>query len=175
VRRRGTGPADELLDLVDDEDRVIGTAPRSRVRAENLLHRGVGILVYNGRGELYVHRRTETKDVFPGLYDMFVGGTVGSGETYEWAARREVAEELGVHGAEPEYLFTYRYEGPLNRCFTRIYRVVYDGPIRHQPEEVAWGRFYPFDEVIDLLDRREFVPDGEEIFRVFVERERPPG
>src|SRR5512136_1528088 len=128
---------DEMLDLVDDADRIIGRAPRRRVRAENLLHRGVGILVFNTAGELYVHQRTETKDVFPGMYDMFVGGAVGSGESYDAAASREVGEELGIRGVTPEYLFTYRYEGPLNRCITHVYRVVYDGPITLQVEEVA--------------------------------------
>ena len=60
----------EYLDLVDENDNVIGKAPRSEVRARNLLHRGVGILVFNSRGELYVHKRTETKDIFPGMYDL---------------------------------------------------------------------------------------------------------
>jgi len=161
---------EELLDLVDDGDRVIGTAPRSRVRRENLLHRGVGILVFNAAGELFVHQRTATKDVFPSMYDMFVGGAVGSGEAYADAARREVAEELGVGGAELAYLFTYRYEGPRNRCFTRVYQVVYDGPITLQAEEVAGGRFCPFAEVAALAERLPFVPDGEEIFREYVRR-----
>src|SRR5512143_4140836 len=116
---------EEFLYLVDAEDRVIGTAPRSRVRRENLLHRGVGIIVCNGRGEVYVHKRTDTKDVFPGMYDMFVGGGVAAGEEYDAAARRECEEELGVHGGAWEYLFTYRYEGPRNRCFTKVYKVVY--------------------------------------------------
>jgi len=160
----------EWLDLVDDDDRVIGRAPRARVRAENLLHRGVGILVFNGRGELYVHRRTETKDVFPGMYDMFVGGAVASGESYPDAARREIAEELGIRGVEPTFLFVHRYEGPKNRCFTHVFRVTYDGPIVHQAEEVAWGRFYPLEEGVDLLARHPFVPDGEEIFRVYLAR-----
>lgn len=161
---------EEILYLVDDGDRVIGTAPRSRVRRENLLHRGVGIIVYNSKGEVYVHKRTESKDVFPGMYDMFVGGGVAAGEEYDAAARRECAEELGVHGGEWEYLFTYRYEGPRNRCFTKVYKVVYDGPIVHQPEEVAWGAFYPFDAVTALLKEKPFVPDGEEIFREYLRR-----
>ncbi len=161
---------EEELYLVDADDRVIGAAPRSRVRAENLLHRGVGILVCNGAGEVYVHARTMTKDIFPGMYDMFVGGGVAAGEEYEAAARRECAEELGIRGGAWEYLFTYRYEGPRNRCITRVYEVVYDGPIVHQAEEVAWGGFYALEDVIALVREKPFVPDGEEIFREYLRR-----
>ena len=163
---------EEQLYLVDEDDTVIGTAPRSQVRAENLLHRGVGILVFNSAGELYVHKRTETKDVFPGMYDMFVGGAVSVGESYEEAARREVAEELGVRGGTLEHLFTHRYEGPSNRCFTKVYRITYDGPIVHQEEEVAWGRFYPFDAVLPLMAKWPFVPDGAAIFHEYLRYRR---
>lgn len=62
-----TDPADELADVVDEDDRVVGRAGRSEIRARNLLHRGVAILCRNSRGEIYVHRRTDTKDVFPGM------------------------------------------------------------------------------------------------------------
>jgi len=162
--------AEEHLDLIDENNNVIGKASRSEVRARNLLHRGVGILVFNRRGELYVHRRTETKDIFPGMYDMLAGGAVGAGESYEEAAARELAEELGIRGVPLRFLFSYRYEGPENRCITRIFDVCYDGPIEHQAEEVAWGRFYPLQEVLDLMDRLPFVPDGAEIFREYLKR-----
>jgi len=160
--------AEEILDVVDENDRVIAQVPRSEVRAKNLLHRGVGILVFNSKGELYVHKRTETKDVFPGMYDMFVGGTVSAGESYEEAALRELREELGIEGVKLRALFTYRYEGPKNRCFTKIFEVCYDGPISHQREEVAWGRFFPVEEVLRLIRKWPFVPDGMEIFEEYL-------
>lgn len=161
---------EEELYLVSEDDEVVGTAPRSKVRAENLLHRGVGILVFNSEGQLYVHRRTPTKDIFPGMYDMFVGGTVTVGESYEQAAQREAHEELGVTGGTWTTLFTYLYKGPRNRCFTRIFKVLYDGPITHQAEEIDWGRFYPFGQVLDLTRQWPFVPDGEAIFLSYLDR-----
>jgi isopentenyldiphosphate isomerase len=162
--------ADEIVDLVDEENRVIGKAPRREVRAKNLLHRGVGILCRNSRREVYVHRRTATKDVFPALYDMLVGGVVASGESYDAAARREILEELGIEGPEPRRLFDHLYLGPLNRSWVAVYEVTWDGPIRHQESEVAWGTYMTMEELHRKLDEWEFVPDGLEIFRAYIAR-----
>jgi 8-oxo-dGTP pyrophosphatase MutT (NUDIX family) len=156
---------DEIVDLVDEANRVVGRARRSEVRARNLLHRGVGILCRNSRGEVFVHRRTETKDVFPGMYDMFVGGVVGAGEEYAEAARREVAEELGITGAELRYLFHHLYLGPRNRSWVAVYEVEWDGPVRLQESEVAWGAYLGMEALIAKLPEWTFVPDGLEIFQ----------
>ena len=156
---------EERVDLIDAEDQVIGQALRRDVRRENLLHRGVGILPFDAAGRIYVHRRTETKDVFPGLYDMFVGGVVASGEDYDSAARREIAEELGIVGPTPKRLGEYLYRGPHNHSLVAIYRVTWDGPIVHQAEEVAWGAWMEVAELEDRLAEWRFVPDGLEIWR----------
>lgn len=162
---------EEWVDLVDRDNRVIGRALRARVRRENLLHRGVGILVANRRGEVYVHRRTDTKDVFPSMYDMFVGGVVESGESYEAAARREIAEELGIAGPDPVVLFDHLYEGPRNFSWIRVYRVTWDGPIVHQASEIAWGGWIPEARLQAWTRVVEVVPDGLDVFRQYVARQ----
>ncbi len=156
---------EELVDLVDLDNRIVGQALRSEVRARNLLHRGVGILCRNSRGDVYVHRRTPTKDVFPHLYDMFVGGVVGSGETFDAAAAREVAEELGITGVPLEFLFAHLYQGPHNRAWVYVYRLCWDGPIVHQDTEIEWGGWIPEADLDAWCDRVEVVPDGLEIYR----------
>lgn len=161
-------PGEEWVDLVDETNAVVGRAPRREVRARNLLHRGVGILCRSSAGELYVHRRTQTKDVFPGLYDMLVGGVVSSGEGYNEAARREVHEELGVEGPPPRFLFYHLYLGPHNRAWVAQYDALWDGPIRHQESEVAWGAWMTLEEILAHLEDWEWVPDGLEIFRRYL-------
>ena len=72
--------ADELVALYDPDDDtgvVTGCARRDEVRARNLPHAATAVLVRNGRGQVYLHRRTDTKDVYPGLYDVWAGGCVG--------------------------------------------------------------------------------------------------
>jgi isopentenyldiphosphate isomerase len=166
-------PGEEPVDLVDLENRVIGRALRKEVRSRNLLHRGVGIICFDRGGRIYVHRRTETKDIFPGMYDMFVGGVVASGEPYRAAAAREVAEELGIVGPRPEYLFSHLYLGDRNRAWIQVYRVEWDGPIRHQPEEVCWGSWVEEADLEEMIGESPFVPDGLEIYRRYGEWRDP--
>lgn len=155
---------DELVDLVDEEDRVLDTITRRRVRAENLLHRGVGVLVLDEAGRLYVHRRTPTKDIFPSCYDMMVGGMVCAGEAYAAAARRELAEELGIEAAPLVERFRHRYSGPANNCHITLFETCWNGPVRHQQEEIAWGAWMHVDELEAALPGWEVVPDGLELY-----------
>jgi isopentenyldiphosphate isomerase len=161
--------AEEMVDLVDEEDHVIGHVPRREVRARNLLHREVAAIVRNPLGEIYVHRRTETKDVFPDMYDMFVAGVVTSGESYKNAIRRELAEELGIQDVEPAYLFKSRYRDPDINWWSCCYQVVWDGPIHHQEAEIAWGQFVPEADLIAKLGELPFVPDGLVVFRRYLD------
>ena len=77
-----------------------------------------------------VHRRTDTKDIFPGAYDVFAGGVCAAGESYDECARREVAEELGVVGADPMFLFKHRYRGPSGQAWGCVYEGRWDGAVR---------------------------------------------
>jgi isopentenyldiphosphate isomerase len=83
-------PGDELVDVVDEENEVVGVVPRRALRTENLLHRCTYVVVLNAAGELYVHRRTDTKDVYPGFYDVVAGGVNAAGESFYECARREL-------------------------------------------------------------------------------------
>ncbi|MGW0767947.1 NUDIX domain-containing protein [Streptomyces sp. NPDC002676] len=155
-------PAEEILDVVDEQDRVVGQAPRGEVYARGLRHRCVFVQARDADGRLFVHRRTATKLVFPSLYDMFVGGVVGAGESYDEAALREAEEELGVQGlARPEHLFTFLYDnGDGQSWWSAVYEVRCELPVRPQAEEVQWYGFLPEEEVERRLGDWEWVPDG---------------
>ncbi|MFD3454077.1 NUDIX hydrolase [Streptomyces sp. NPDC058691] len=162
-------PADELLDIVDERDRVVGQATRGEATARGLRHRCVFILARDADDRVFVHRRTAGKLVFPSLYDMFVGGVVGAGETYDEAALREAEEELGVSGLpQPAPLFGFLYEGTGEAAghtwWSRVYEVRCDLPVAPQAEEVAWHAFLTERELADELPRRAWVPDGLEAY-----------
>ncbi|MFF6782261.1 NUDIX domain-containing protein [Streptomyces sp. NPDC012510] len=154
--------ADEILDIVDENDQVIGQAPRGEVYARGMRHRAVFVLVRDGEGRIFVHRRTETKLVFPSLYDMFVGGVVGAGESYDDAASREAEEELGVVGLpRPVPLFKFLYDDGGGRTWwSAVYEVRWAGAVDPQLEEVAWYGFLGEDEMERRLREWEWVPDG---------------
>ncbi|MFE7274532.1 NUDIX hydrolase [Streptomyces sp. NPDC057623] len=154
--------ADEILDIVDEQDRVVGQSPRGEAYAKGLRHRSVFIEARDARGRLFVHRRTPTKLVFPSRYDMFVGGVVGAGESYDDAALREAEEELGVSGLpRPSYLFKFLYDdGAGQTWWSAVYEVRCELPVSPQVEEVAWHDFLPEAEVARRLPEWPWVPDG---------------
>jgi len=154
----------ELVDVVDEEDRVVGTVTRRELRERGLLHRCTYVLVRNGTGDILVHRRTETKDVYPGAYDVFAGGVCVTGESYDECARREVAEELGVTGVGLTFLFRHRYRGPGGQAWGAVYEVRWDGPVRPQEAEVAWTAWVSAAELRRMLAELPFCPDSREIF-----------
>jgi isopentenyldiphosphate isomerase len=158
-------PAEEIAVVVDERDHVIGRALRSEARAHNLLHRGIAVLCRNSDGDIYVHRRTAIKDVFPSLYDMWIGGMVRDGESYTECARRELSEELGITGTKPSFMFKHLYRGAENRCWTAAFTILWDGPIVPQAEEIAWGSFTSPADLDARIEQWEFCPDALEVFR----------
>jgi isopentenyldiphosphate isomerase len=156
--------ADEVVDVVDEDDRVIGQASRAEIRRQCLRHRSVYILLFNSRGEIFVHRRTQTKDVYPGHWDVAVGGVVGSRESYDACAVRELAEEVGVVGAELRNLFSIRFEDERNRINGMVYACTTDQDLRLQAEEIETGKWIEPDEIAGLAQAEAFCPDGLFVF-----------
>lgn len=162
----------EMISRYDEGGAVVGEVSRARMRAENLWHGCVVIVVRSLDGErVYVHRRTDTKDIFPGLYDCAAGGVIDAGESPGEAAARELAEELGVR-APVTFLFRTVYVDDATRYHAWFYEARSDGPFTHQPEEVAWGGWMPFDELKAKIEDPEWpmVPDGRAISREWLRR-----
>lgn len=162
--------AAELIDVVDADDRVIGRATRGEMRAQNLRHRATYILVFNTHGQLFVHRRSATKDVYPSYYDVAVGGVVGAGESYDAGAQRELAEELGITSAAPRPILRFQYEDAGNRVNGRVYSCAYDGPLTLQTEEIVSGEWLDLDVVLERSRQHRFCPDGIEALLRYLDK-----
>jgi 8-oxo-dGTP pyrophosphatase MutT (NUDIX family) len=162
-------PADEFVDVVDAQDRVVGTARRGEVYRRRLLHRCVFILCRDAEDRVFVHRRTPTKLFAPSAYDMFVGGVVGAGEAYEDAAVREAEEELGVSGVRPERLFKFLFQTPEYAWWCDVYQARWTGPVHPQVEEIDWYAFLTEREIEQRLREWPFVPDGREAYARYLE------
>jgi isopentenyldiphosphate isomerase len=164
--RQDTDP----VEVVDEAGKVVGTVTRQEMRQRRLPHRCVYILVFNSRGELFTHLRTDTKDVYPGHWDVCVGGVLAPRESFDDGAWREGCEELGVI-LDPEPLFPFRYEDAATVVHAMVYGVRHDGPFRLQPEEIVIGEFLPVAEVWQRVQHEPFCPDGLAVLRAYQERQ----
>jgi 8-oxo-dGTP pyrophosphatase MutT (NUDIX family) len=153
-------PSQELVDIVDDDDRIVATVTRGEMRAQRLQHRAVSIAVIGSDGRLLVHRRADTKDVWPGMWDLAAGGVVAAGEGYEDAARRELAEELGIDVDDMEPLGEGRFSDATVALIGRGYRCVHDGPFRFTDGEITEVRWVDRAALEDLMGTERFVPDN---------------
>ena len=129
--------SDELLDVVNDNDEVIAVQRRADIHARGLMHRAVHILLFNSRGELFLQKRSMSKDEQPGKWDSSAAGHVDSGEDYLDCAHREIGEELGVVADTPlQALFKL----PASMCtgneHCMVYQYCFDGPLVLQADEV---------------------------------------
>lgn len=153
---------DERVALYDEAGEVAGSARRSVMRSRNLRHAASSVVVRDPLGRVYLHRRTTTKDVYPGLLDFAAGGVVLAGEDPDLGAVREVEEELGVSGVRLEPLGVADYADEHTRYRAFRYVVTWDGPIRWQPEEVAWGEWVTVEDLVRRIDDEagSIVPDS---------------
>ena len=165
-------PRDEIVLIVDRNNRETGTAPRHVMRRRGLVHRAAYILVFNSRNELYVQKRTKTKDIYPGCYDVAAGGVVLAGESYDESARRELQEELGLRDTTLVSRFTFYYEQGQNRVWGRVYSCIHDGQIHLQAEEVESGFFAAPDAVLALTETEPFTPDGIYVLKRFLQEKK---
>ncbi|MBL1093893.1 MULTISPECIES: NUDIX hydrolase [Streptomyces] len=162
---------DEVLDVVDENDQVVGQAPRGESYARRMRTRCSFVLVRDAEDRIFVHRRTPNKLVFPAHYDMFVGGVVGAGESYDRAALREAEEELGVRGlAQPEPLFKFLYETAEHTWWSAVYQVRCTLPVAPQAAEIDWYAFLTEEELIARLDVWPWTPDGMAAYRQLLAR-----
>jgi isopentenyldiphosphate isomerase len=125
------------------------------------------VLVFNRRGELFIHQRTPTKDVYPSYWDVCIGGVLATGETFAEGVRREIREELGID-ADATELFAFRYADAATFALGMAYRLEHDGPFRLQAEEIVHGEFAPIDDVLKRIKGDPFCPDGIQVLERYL-------
>lgn len=158
----------ERFPIVDEEGRVVGAATRGECHnGSKLLHPVVHLHVFNSRGEVYLQKRPEWKDIQPGKWDTSVGGHIDYGETPEQALVREVGEELGITDFVPERIGMYVFESRRERELVYVHRTIYDGPIRPSAEELDGGRFWSMDEIRAAIGQQILTPNFESEFQRF--------
>lgn len=152
----------EIFPLVDEEGKVTGRATRGECHnGSMLLHPVVHLHVFNSRGEIYLQRRPDWKDIQPGKWDTAVGGHIDYGETPEEALRREVREELGITHFKPVFIGRYVFESSRERELVYVHSTTYDGEIHPSAEELDGGRFWTVQEIADAMGKDILTPNFE--------------
>lgn len=142
VEQENSVKKDEIFDVVDADDQVIGNADRSYVHRKRLFHRAVHIFVFNKANELYLQRRSKNKDTAQDKWVSSCSGHVNSGEDYDTAARRELTEEIGL--SNPGYIRRVLKETPCEQTgfeFVWVYICQAEGPFELDPVEVSDGQW----------------------------------
>ena len=156
---------DELLPLVDENGNITGAATRGECHnGSMMMHPVVHLHVFNSKGELYLQKRPEWKDIQPGKWDTAVGGHIDLGEHVEQALFREAGEELGIEGFTPEALPQYVFRSERECEMVYPYKTVYDKDIRPS-EETSGGRFWSMDEIRESLGKGILTPNFEQEFK----------
>ncbi len=156
----------ELFPIVDDEGRVVGSATRGECHSgTKLLHPVVHLHVFNSKGDIYLQRRPDWKDIQPGKWDTAVGGHIDYGETPQEALRREVREELGITDFIPEFVDKYVFESQRERELVYVNRATYDAPITPSADELDGGRFWTIKEILEAMGQGVLTPNFENEFQ----------
>jgi isopentenyldiphosphate isomerase len=139
---------EEIFDVVNERDEVIGRKPRSEVHRLGLRHRAVHVLVFNSRGQIFLQKRSMKKDKSPGLWDSSASGHLDSGEAYDACAIREMGEEIGLKVSRaPERVFKLDASASTGEEFVWVYRCEAEGPFELNPEEIERGDWFAPKEI----------------------------
>jgi isopentenyl-diphosphate Delta-isomerase len=152
---------EEIFDVVNERDEVIGQVPRSEVHRRGLLHRAVHVLIYNAKGEVFLQKRSKNKDTFPQRWDSSAAGHLNPGEPYEDCAMREVEEELGFKmPCRPARILRISACEETGQEFVWVYRCEAEGPFELNQEEVETGGWFDPQEVSRWIKEKpeEFAP-----------------
>lgn len=152
-----TDNQEEILIHVDEDNKIIGYLPRGICHQQNLLHRTISVMVYNDKNEILLQKRSATKDNYPGMYALSVGGHVLKDQNYEEAATREAVEELGVE-ITPELIKTVHLKDPKHNTFTSIYKAKHNGPFKMNFEEIDELKFLSEDAIKSI--QNQITPPG---------------
>lgn len=160
---------EEIFPLVDEDGYVIGQALRSVCHdGSKLLHPVIHLHIFNPEGDLYMQKRSATKDVQPNRWDSSVAGHIDLNESPDEAVLREAREELGLSDIEPRFITKYIIETDTERELSYCFYAIYDGLFTLNEDELSDGRFWKIEEIQSNLGKDIFTTNFELDFIKFL-------
>ena len=147
---------EELVVLVDGDDKEIGTMPKASVhQTETPLHRAFSFFLFNSKGELLLQQRSSKKKTWPLVWSNSCCGHPLPGEERREAVKRRLKDEPGLTGAEVKEVAPYRYcftkDGVMENEICPIFIGFSDQAPVINPEEVEAVRWVPWREFLEEI------------------------
>ncbi len=156
---------EEIFDVVNEEDKIIGKATRKEVHKKKLIHRSVMFFIFDKKGRVLVTQRTRAKDMFPEYWSITLGGHVSSGETYEEAVAREAWEEAKVK-EKPFFITSFKKRIPEEKENSMIYSFVTSQKPELDKNELKRGKFMTIKEIKEKIKNEKFLPETDFLLKV---------
>jgi isopentenyldiphosphate isomerase len=158
---------EEWFPVVDEDGKTVFKAPRSVCHdgKSMLLHPVVHMHLFNRHGELYLQKRSMSKDLLPGKWDTSVGGHIGLEEGVEEALKRETREELGLADFDFNFIEKYIWNSPMERELVYSFRGHSNDKPVINPDEIDEGRFWTVVEIRNNIGAGIFTPNFENEFK----------
>lgn len=172
----------EILEIVDEADKVIGFETKGKIHEDELLHRDVHIWFITPNGEIIFQHRSKNKKLLPDRLDATVGGHVELNHSYEKTAIKECFEETGVNIDINKLVYlTKMKNSAINHSTGKSHNVIgvqyaylYDGKIEDLKVEKEDGEGFELWKISDLRnlsesDKSKFIPENlsEDMLRLF--------
>lgn len=159
------------LNIVDENDNIIGKDTRENIHKNGLLHREIHVWIFNSKGEILFQRRSKKVETFPNLLDASVGGHVEIGDDYLEAAVKELEEETGIRAEAKDLIYITKMRmngydkitGKKNNTFKKVYTYKFNGnPKDGLKLEKGWAtslEFWSIDKIFNLSnkEKKEFI------------------
>ncbi len=145
-RSAATGVGEDLLILVDENDRETGTLPKTAGHlGAGTLHRAFSVFLFNPAGEVLIQQRAAGKMLWPGYWSNSCCSHPRPGEATDEAGRRRVREELSVE-CRLSFLYKFHYQAPFGAVgseheLCHVYAGYPRGILRADPAEIAAHRW----------------------------------
>lgn len=153
----------EILPVVESSGMVIGRTTRKAIHGHpEFMHPVVHLHVIDHYGNIYLQKRSRTKDLCPGMWDTAVGGHVTYGESLAEALIREAGEELALVDFNPALIESYCYRCERESELVNVFATITDRDIEPDNDEVEDGRWWTQAEVEAALGQNMLTPQFEQ-------------
>ncbi len=164
----------ELLEVVDEKNRPLGLATRREIHEKGLRHRSVHVFLFNSRGQLFLQRRSGSKDQYPDHWDTSAAGHTAPGESPMEAACRELKEELGLE-MDLTWVLAYPACEETGWEFVTLFAGLSDQPVSLNREEASEGGYFSPQQIRGLLEdpRQKVAPGFRLLYSLFQKQSHP--